>query len=80
MKIRIYDRNAEQTKEFDVSEINIMADDDRDLYTIFCKPNGSIEINSSIIAKHGGVMLDTALLVSPESRNIITVKREEYKP
>lgn len=80
MRIRFLDTTDGQFKDFDVNNIDIIADDGRDLYSIVGSKSGIIDIDANITAKHDGEMLDTALLVSPVSRNRIQIERKKYKP
>jgi hypothetical protein len=62
------------------TSFDIAADDGRPLFTIRVSPDGSLEINSGSFVKHGGVMLDGAMLVLPRASNAVTIKREVYTP
>lgn len=65
--------------EIEVKEIDIIADDGRVLYTIYEKPDGSLEISTGGCVKHNDVMFDSGIEISPKASNIITVRRKVYK-
>ena len=65
--------------EIDVKEIDIFADDGRVLFTIYGKPDGSIEISTGGCVKHNDIMLDSGMNISPRASNMFTVSRKVHK-
>jgi hypothetical protein len=61
-------------------QFDIMADDGRALFTLRLREDGSLEIETGLMAvKYGGRVLDSSFYMRP-SGGRITVARDEYKP
>lgn len=59
--------------------LHILADDGRELLSLRMNMDGTIEVAAAFMCKHGEKVLDTQLIVNPESHSRITLSRPEYK-
>ena len=76
-KFRNPDKDCRIFMEDDTVEI--VAEDERPLYTIQLKKDGSIEVSAIMVCKHNDEMLDTKITIEPKSSNSINIKRSLYK-
>jgi len=60
---------------------DIMADDGRALYSFRMSASGVLEVSvgGGGVAKHGGVMLDSQLIVLPRSSNVVHIGRAPWE-
>ena len=72
------DNEPESTTEISSGILKIKTEDDRTLFEIALKPDGSIDISSNDTLKLGDVILDTQLLIKSQYCNCINVSREIY--
>lgn len=86
MKLIVRDGYAEINGDKTVMEMpsgsmQIVSDDGRALLSIYLTLDGrGIEVSAGGAAKHGGVILDSKLLIQPRACNSVNIIREIYQP
>lgn len=59
--------------------IDILADDNRILYSIRLYDNGDLEVMTSNVCKYSGRLLDSPIIVRPRATNYVIISRPEWK-
>lgn len=58
--------------------LEIVADDGRTLFRINLNKDGSIDVDTGMLCKHSGKLLDTGMTIRPRATNIVKIERPEY--
>jgi len=84
MKLRIRDGhamlNGDKTEyTMDSGSVDIIAEDGRTMFGIRLCKDYSLEIDSGVVCKNGGILHDDAFDIRPISSNRIRLTKPEYK-
>lgn len=83
MKLKITDGKGVEYIIDDAETVEVIADDERDLFNIRSALNdvdGSLEIyTGGGCVKHNGIMFDSGITIQPTARNVVVIGRIEYK-
>ena len=60
-------------------EITVFAEDNRPMYNLRVLDDGTLEVQSGMIVKHNGIVLDENITITPKDSRTVTIKRIEYK-
>jgi len=69
--------NGEDTRQEIEEGISIIAEDGNTLFDITLK-DGELEVRSGMFCKHGGELLEDALLIKPYCSNVVKISRVKY--
>lgn len=73
-----FTKNPDEIHVLPSNEFDILADDDRPLFTIHVLDDGAITIEAGMVAKHDGVILSEQITIQPNDSRRISIRRIEY--